>query len=182
MSPVVFGLAFALLVPACLSWVPRYRTVATVAATAGVGLTFCVAIADGPASGPLAPWGAIVCGLLAAIGGGPFTAQVLDWAETLARRGTGGEPGAADPDQTIAAPAPPPAPVLRGGAWIGVLERLGIAAGLLCGWPEAVPVVLAVKGLGRYPELKHGTSERFIIGTFVSVLWAVAACGISLVT
>jgi hypothetical protein len=36
--------------------------------------------------------------------------------------------------------------------------------------------VLAVKGLGRYPELRAahrpGLAERFIIGTLVSVLWA----------
>ena len=39
--------------------------------------------------------------------------------------------------------------------------------------------MLALKGLGRYPELRNaGTgavAERFIIGTFTSVLWA-AAC------
>ena len=38
----------------------------------------------------------------------------------------------------------------------------------------------ALKGLGRYPELRAGgdrtgTAERFIIGTFTSVLWAAAA-------
>ena len=38
--------------------------------------------------------------------------------------------------------------------------------------------MLGLKGLGRYPELRNqehtGTAERFIIGTFTSVLWAVA--------
>jgi hypothetical protein len=41
-------------------------------------------------------------------------------------------------------------------------------------------VVLALKGLGRYPELRtdtEGAAERFIIGTFTSVLWAVACTG-----
>ena len=39
--------------------------------------------------------------------------------------------------------------------------------------------MLALKGLGRYPELRAAEAasapapaERFIIGTFVSVLWA----------
>ena len=69
--------------------------------------------------------------------------------------------------------------VLRGGAWIGALERGAVAATLVAGWPEGLAVVLALKGLGRYPELRNaGTgavAERFIIGTFTSVLWA-AAC------
>lgn len=72
---------------------------------------------------------------------------------------------------------------LRGGAWIGALERLAIYAGLMIGWPEAIAIVLAVKGLGRYPELKNGdnsaVAERFIIGTFVSVLWACGCAGVA---
>lgn len=85
----------------------------------------------------------------------------------------------------------------NGGRWIGYLERGAIAAGLVAGFPEVVAVVLAVKGLGRYPELRadHGdaraggpdqgtnqgtrrvpaaglTAERFIIGTLASYLWA----------
>jgi len=74
--------------------------------------------------------------------------------------------------------------VLRGGAWIGALERLAIFATLAARWPEGIAVVLAVKGLGRYPELRHqetadgtsrpnasGAAERFIIGTLVSMSW-----------
>ena len=68
--------------------------------------------------------------------------------------------------------------VLRGGAWIGCLERAAIYGTLVAGWPEGVAIVLGLKGLGRYPELRNqqhtGTAERFIIGTFTSVLWAVA--------
>ena len=71
--------------------------------------------------------------------------------------------------------------VLRGGAWIGALERLAVFAGLAAGFPEGVAVVLALKGVGRFPELRGGsggTTERFIIGTFTSVLWAAAAAGL----
>jgi F0F1-type ATP synthase membrane subunit c/vacuolar-type H+-ATPase subunit K len=71
---------------------------------------------------------------------------------------------------------------LRGGAWIGVLERLAIYATLLAGYPEGIAVALAVKGLARYPELKStstGTAERFIIGTFTSVLLAAGAAGLA---
>jgi hypothetical protein len=71
--------------------------------------------------------------------------------------------------------------VLRGGTWIGVLERLLITGGILVAMPEVIAVVIAVKGLGRYPELREtepelrgGVAERFIIGTLASFLWAAA--------
>ena len=73
--------------------------------------------------------------------------------------------------------------VLRGGAWVGYLERAAISATLLAGWPEGMALVLAVKGVGRYPELVGPTSveshapETFIIGTLTSVLWAAACAG-----
>ena len=76
--------------------------------------------------------------------------------------------------------------LLRGGAWIGALERAAVYASLVAGWPEGLAVVLAVKGLGRYPELRdaegsarQGAAERFIIGTFTSVLWAAACAAIA---
>ena len=58
-----------------------------------------------------------------------------------------------------------------------------VFAGLAAGFPEGVAVVLALKGVGRFPDLRHdqgrtGTTERFIIGTFTSVLWAAACAGI----
>lgn len=69
--------------------------------------------------------------------------------------------------------------VLRGGTWIGVLERIAITGAILFGYPEAVAVVIAIKGLGRYPELRDTpaadrpqTTERFIIGTLASYVWA----------
>ena len=86
-----------------------------------------------------------------------------------------------DLTEALAGPAKVVPAHLRGGKWIGVLERLGVAASLVCGWPEGIAIVLAVKGLGRYPELQQGSTERFIIGTFASVLFAAAACGVGLV-
>lgn len=66
--------------------------------------------------------------------------------------------------------------VLRGGTWIGILERLAVTGCVLLGDPEGIAVVVAVKGLGRYPELREnpGASERFVIGTLASLVWAVA--------
>ncbi|MDV7266995.1 hypothetical protein R4315_20920, partial [Rhodococcus oxybenzonivorans] len=62
---------------------------------------------------------------------------------------------------------------------IGLLERAAVAAAILAGWPEGIAVVLAVKSLARYPELREPhASEQFIIGTFTSVLWAIAVCGV----
>jgi hypothetical protein len=75
--------------------------------------------------------------------------------------------------------------VLRGGAWVGYLERAAISATLLAGWPEGMALVLAVKGVGRYPELRGPESvqshapETFIIGTLASVLWAAACAGVA---
>lgn len=73
--------------------------------------------------------------------------------------------------------------ILRGGAWIGVLERTAIYASIVAGWPEGIAVVLAVKSLARYPELQAGkksaAAERFIIGTFVSTLFACACAGVA---
>jgi len=78
-----------------------------------------------------------------------------------------------------------PGTVLRGGAWVGYLERAAISATLLAGWPEGMALVLAVKGVGRYPELRGPESvqshapETFIIGTLASVLWAAACAGVA---
>jgi hypothetical protein len=68
------------------------------------------------------------------------------------------------------------AAVLRGGTWIGLLERGGVTLSLLAGYPEGVAVVVAIKGLGRFNELKQhpDASERFVVGTLASLIWAAA--------
>jgi hypothetical protein len=75
--------------------------------------------------------------------------------------------------------------VLRGGTWIGILERLAVTGLVLAGDSTSVALVVAVKGLGRYPELREnpGASERFVIGTLSSLIWAalVGAVGRQLV-
>ncbi|MCT9625172.1 hypothetical protein HWD94_08575 [Pseudarthrobacter equi] len=71
-------------------------------------------------------------------------------------------------------PAEPVQRILRGGAIIGVLERLGVCLAILAGQPVAIAYIVAVKGLGRFAELKETpvAAERFIIGTLASMLWA----------
>ena len=92
-------------------------------------------------------------------------------------------------DQVDGAGMSAAADILRGGIWIGALERLAVFASLVAGIPEGVAIVLAVKALGRYPELKiddtrsahkSGVGERFIIGTMISLLWAAAAAYVAL--
>jgi hypothetical protein len=113
-------------------------------------------------------------GALAVAGGGPLTALVFDLVD---RR----EP----PTEPMGHSLEWAGRVLRGGAWIGAFERVAIFATLVAGWPEGLALVLALKGLGRYPELRAaedgvrtGAAERFIIGTFTSVLWACACAGV----
>ena len=66
--------------------------------------------------------------------------------------------------------------ILRGGAWLGVLERLAITGSLLAGYPYGIAIVIAIKGLGRYAELRDQpvASERFVVGTLASLIWSVA--------
>lgn len=112
----------------------------------------------------------ILAGALAAVGGGPLTSLVFAWVDRHDHPPTGDQ----QPIHTAGS-------VLRGGAWIGALERIAVFASLVGGMPEGIAIALAVKGLGRYPELRTGASagaaERFIIGTFTSVLWAGACAG-----
>lgn len=71
---------------------------------------------------------------------------------------------------------------LKGGYWIGLLERAALFACVLSGFPAGIAVVLGVKGLGRYPELRTPTGskgELFIIGTFSSMLWAALWSGLA---
>lgn len=66
--------------------------------------------------------------------------------------------------------------VLRGGLTIGVLERVATAGSIIAGFPEGLAIVVAVKGVGRFTELEAPEArERFIIGTFASLIWACAA-------
>jgi hypothetical protein len=77
-----------------------------------------------------------------------------------------------------------PAPttrILRGGAIIGVLERLAVCLAILGGQPIAIAYVVAIKGLGRFAELKETpvAAERFIIGTLASMLWAAGVAALA---
>jgi hypothetical protein len=139
-----------------------------------------VAVLHGPVGSPSSGLPDALLVLLFAVavaGGGPVTAAVLRLADSADDGRARGEHAER---------------VLRGGAWIGAFERAAVFGALVAGWPEGLAVVLALKGLGRYSELRAdagpagtsaaadvgGVAERFIIGTFASVLWAVACAGV----
>ncbi|WP_222264105.1 hypothetical protein [Modestobacter marinus] len=126
--------------------------------------------------------GAVLAVVAAALGGGPVATAVLRAADperdeprppaTPARSDVVGAEVKPAP-RTLADPE-----VLRGGAWIGVLERTAIAGTVLAGWQEGLAVLIAVKGLGRFHEVKAPVAaERFIIGTLASGLWALGCVG-----
>jgi hypothetical protein len=102
-----------------------------------------------------------LAGALAVVGGGPVIALLFRLVD-----GTWGD-----------SPDPPE----QSGLWIGVLERLAVFVSLVAAFPAGIAIALAVKSIGLYPQLRApGTGERFVIGTFASVLWATACAGVIL--
>jgi F0F1-type ATP synthase membrane subunit c/vacuolar-type H+-ATPase subunit K len=116
-------------------------------------------------------------GAVAVFVGSPVVRRVFRLADAPAAKASADEPAEAVSPGIQAA-----ASTLRGGHWIGLLERLAVYAAILVGFGEGIAVVLAIKGLARYPELRAttpGAAERFIIGTLVSVLFAAACAGLA---
>ncbi|MFT3715200.1 MAG: hypothetical protein QM774_04400 [Gordonia sp. (in: high G+C Gram-positive bacteria)] len=135
-----------------------------VAAAALIGAAAIAAAVSGPVTGVQLAAAQVAAVLAAATAGGFFVRSVLAAGSIPTRNENYDDP---EPD-----------PPLRGGRVIGVLERVAIAVTLLAGWPAGIAVILGVKGLARFPQLReHHASEQFIIGTFASVLWACAAAG-----
>ncbi len=153
-------------------------------ASAG-GLAAALVIAAVPAPEGSGSFGivlAMVALALAVVGGGPMAVLALRLATNnsvppgahggiLVGDGDGAAPGQADAGGTHE--------VLRGGLMIGILERLAVAGAILAGFPEAIAVVVAIKGVGRFTELAAAEArERFIIGTFASLIWACACAAL----
>jgi F0F1-type ATP synthase membrane subunit c/vacuolar-type H+-ATPase subunit K len=180
-SGSAIGLWLVLSVASVWVWVPAGRRLRPVPARttplivvvlAEVALTATVALFAGLGRPVVAPWSWVavaVGGLAALVTGGAVTFSVLALADTTSRSGT------ARVQRTV----------LRGGAWIGGLERLAMFATVVSGWPEGMVAIVAVKAFARYPELKTGQAtgaiERFIIGTFTSLGWAAACAGVAIV-
>lgn len=167
-----------------LAWSRHLPKAPQVALAGFAGAALLVAVLDvhfaGRARGDLQEWVAVVAVAMAVIGGGPATVAVftlVDRARSVPTAAAASPRSAVD-DRVRQGAYDEVGDGLRGGAWIGALERLAIVSTLVAGWPEGMAVVLAVKAFGRYPELRaanqQGPAEAFIIGTLVSVLWAVA--------
>ncbi len=115
---------------------------------------------------------------VSAVGGWVLTAGVLHLAGRSSDAGSSEGPPDGDTPPVAALSDGPDGDraraVLRGGTWIGILERVAVTGCLLAGESSGIAIVVAVKGLGRYPELREnpGASERFVIGTLTSIIWA----------
>ncbi|MBB3674900.1 hypothetical protein [Modestobacter versicolor] len=131
----------------------------------GLGVAAGLALRAGRVGDWVETGGVLLAVAAAALGGGPVATAVLR---------------AADPDRGPSRRRASDPEVLRGGTWIGVLERTAIAVTVLAGFEEGLAVLIAVKGLGRFNELKAPVaSERFIIGTLASGLWALGCVGVA---
>ena len=117
--------------------------------------------------------------LISAVGGWGAVVLVLSWARGPDLPADRISTPAGRPAAVRGSSAPSSFTVIRGGTWIGALERVATTGALLFGQPALVAVVVAVKGLGRWSELRDnpGFNERFIIGTLASLIWA-GACGL----
>lgn len=158
---------------------PRRAYIWFAAGTLGVAL-LAAAAASGPAQFGLAPLITVLGLTIAVFGGSPAAATALDLAMggTVAPGLHGGiivaEKRSAD-EERRGVQATARREVLRGGLTIGVLERIASAGAIVAGFPEALAIVVAVKGVGRFTELEAPEArERFIIGTFASLIWACA--------
>lgn len=159
---------------------PRRASVWFAAGTLGIAL-LAAATASAPAQFALAPLITILGLTIAVFGGSPAAATALDLAMggTVAPGLHGGiivaeKPSANEERRGITSTTR--REVLRGGLTIGVLERIATAGAIVAGFPEALAIVVAVKGVGRFTELEAPEArERFIIGTFASLIWASAA-------
>lgn len=150
----------------------RQRLLAAVLVTIALAVAVIAAVLGDGITAANREGATIVAAVLAVTGGGLVVTAIFD---------------AIDRESRAAASIASAGDILRGGAWIGALERIAVFGALVARSPEGVAIVLAIKGLGRYPELGRdaGTSasravaERFIIGTLASFVWA-GACALAL--
>jgi hypothetical protein len=161
---VVLPVAAAVL--SVLAW--RTRRPLLVALSAGVlALSLIVAaVLPGPAPAVVTAITTLAALVTAVAGGSPAVRLLLDRTAFDGQEGAHG--GILVGDREL----------LRGGEVIGLLERLAVAGAIAAGVPEALAVVIAIKGVGRFTELDNGAvRERFIVGTLGSWIWAAAAAG-----
>ncbi|RIX31266.1 hypothetical protein [Amnibacterium setariae] len=156
-------------VVAAVAWRTRAR-VMTVLAVALLAVTLVVAaVLPEPAPAVVVAIAALAALVIAVTGGSPVVRLLLDRTTFDEQEGVHG--GIVVGEREL----------LRGGEVIGLLERLAVAGAIMTGFPEALAVIIAIKGVGRFTELENGAvRERFIVGTLGSWIWAAAAAGVVL--
>jgi hypothetical protein len=134
---------------------------------------------DGRASGSAAPGGDGAEDPSADSTTDPEIQAAPDAGQDAGQAAPAAAPGAAQPADT--ADTVSSVRILRGGAIIGILERFAVCMAILAGQPVAIAYVVAIKGLGRFAELKATpvAAERFIIGTLTSMLWAAGVAALA---
>ncbi len=190
------------------SWQDLIALVAIVLLVLAWGRTVSRGFGPGPAWLPLALFAvavaaAVLCAPLAGTAGGPLAAwlrhdplpvlhhlsadrTLLILGGSLLQLSTGNvlvrlvlaATGTVNPITTL--PADDPETRLKGGRLLGPMERLLILGLGLAGQLTAASIVVAAKGLLRFPELSsrreqheiHRLSEYFLVGSFVS--WMIA--------
>ncbi len=197
---LLLGATVASLVFAVLAAKLQRHAFAIVSAGSLAGALFIAAIPAQSGPGAFGVLLGMLALALAVVGGGPIAVLALKLAtkNSVPPGAHGGIlvaapgfPASADPagpggpgSVEGAAPASDPRvyEVLRGGLTIGILERLAVAGAILAGFPEAIAIVVAVKGVGRFTELAAAESrERFIIGTLASLIWACACAALAVI-
>jgi hypothetical protein len=174
LAVVGWSLLTALVLAAAVAAVLAHRLHRGAVTATLTGLTIAaLVVAALPSVAAPAPFAAVItigALVIAVAGGSPVTRTVLD-------RVTFDEPEGAHGGLLVADGRE----LLRGGEVIGLLERLAVAGSIVAGFPEALAVIIAIKGVGRFTELETGAiRERFIVGTLTSWIWAAAAAGIAL--
>ncbi len=184
LAPIAFWAGVLVMVMTslcCAAFTLRFPRRALVYISAvSLAVAFIAVAVPGPEAPPIAK---VLLGVsvlaLSIVGGGPAAQLVL----ALASRGsvTAGLHGGIVIDER----ATPDNPyggtreVLRGGTFIGYLERFATTGAIMAGFPEAIAVLIAIKGVGRFTELDAAEArERFIIGTLVSLIWACVCAGV----
>ena len=114
---------------------------------------------------------AYLVALAALTWGGNHVCRIfLRWSGLLpSDPATPSDPAVATADQSTA-----PVSSSQAGRWIGPLERLLIALGLIANSWEVLVAVVALKTVARYQELdKRSEAEYFLVGSLTSLLWAI---------
>lgn len=166
------------------TWLHPDRPLGVVAVVATVGLVAVLESTLAPAGLRSAPPALTLLAVALALTetGNRVTRAVLALA---GRSADGGDEEAEDPaaePTTVpsAAPTDPAADGLRGGRYIGPMERLLM---VVLGLAQAYPVIaalMAAKGIVRFPEISAdrgagSRAEEFLIGSLAS--WGLAAAG-----